>query len=95
MTRGLDIGRHRPGGDPRGRLLDEDLVRLPRQVLLAQVVPSEAGVRAVAPRETKSAPYREDRPLKSPSLDTMVKPCRFAYAHTAESSAAARPTART
>ena len=39
--------------------------------------------------------YREDRPLKSPSLDTMVKPCCLAYAQTAESSAAARPTART
>ena len=33
------------------------------------------------------APNREERPLKSPSFDTIVKPCRLAYAQTAESSA--------
>ena len=41
------------------------------------------------------APYRDERPLKSPSFDTMVKPCCRAYAQTAESSAVAKPTART
>ena len=41
------------------------------------------------------APNSEERPLKSPSFDTIVKPCCLAYAQTAESSAAARPTART
>lgn len=41
------------------------------------------------------APNREERPLKSPSFDTMMKPCCLAYAQSAESSAAARTTART
>ena len=41
------------------------------------------------------APYRAERALKSPSFDTTVEPRSLAYAHTAESSAAARPTSRT
>ena len=36
-------------------VLDEDLVRLPRQLLRAEVVPTEAGQRAVPPREAGSA----------------------------------------
>ena len=35
-------------------VLDEDLVRLPRQLLRAEVVPTEAGERAVPPREAGS-----------------------------------------
>ena len=55
-------------------------MRLPRQVLRSEVVPPEAGELAVPPREAGSD-------------GRMV--CCLAYAQTAESSAAARPTART